>query len=64
MSAVEYLIENLPQIDWNNPHYSQIREEAIKLLKTQIKKAYNVGYNSGENNLGTTGEDYLKRTKQ
>ena len=64
MSAVEYLIENLPQIDWNNPHYNQIREEARKLLKTQIKRAYNVGYNSGENCIGQSGDDYLKRLKQ
>ena len=41
-TAVEWLIESLPQIDWEHPHYGQLVQHAKQMEKEQILDAYGV----------------------
>ncbi len=61
MNPIEYLVDKTPQIDWEDPHYADVKKVAIGMIKAQIKKAYNEGYISGENCLATNGDDYIKK---
>lgn len=38
-TAVMWLIEHLPQIDWNDPWYRTMKQAALKLEWTQIMDA-------------------------
>ena len=39
-TAVDFIIENLPQIDWDDPFYVGLLQEAKAMEKEQIEKAY------------------------
>ena len=40
-TAVDFIIENLPQIDWDDPFYVGLLQEAKAMEKEQIIKTYN-----------------------
>lgn len=44
-TAVEWLVEQLPQIDWDDPYYVGLLQEANRMLEKQILKAYANGSN-------------------
>ena len=39
-TAVEWLIESLPQIDWEHPHYGQLVQHAKQMEKEQMIDAH------------------------
>lgn len=60
-TAVEWLIESLPQIDWEHPHYGQLVQHAKQIEKEQILDAY---YRGGEDTPLTDKEceEYYHKT--
>lgn len=44
-TAVEWLVEQLPQIDWDDPFYRGMLQEANRMLEKQILKSYANGSN-------------------
>ena len=48
-TAVQMLISRLPNIDWNDPYYSDILKEAVRQEREQIVDAYCSGFRTGEN---------------
>ena len=43
LTAVEWLIESLPQIDWEHPHYGQLVEQAKEMEKWQMLECWEEG---------------------
>lgn len=39
-TAVNWFVEQLPQIDWDDPFYVGLLQEANKMFEKQIKDAY------------------------
>ena len=39
-TAVDLIVQNLPQIDWDDPFYVGLYQEANNIFKEQIKDAY------------------------
>jgi hypothetical protein len=57
-TAVDWLVDNIPQVDWSDPYYKLILEEAIKMEKKQ-KLEYALTYHiSIINNLKKLFTDY------
>jgi hypothetical protein len=42
-TAVNWFVEQLPQIDWDDPFYVGLLQEANKMFEEQIQKAYDDG---------------------
>ena len=60
-SAVDFLIELLPQIDWDDPYYRGIWQEAKEIEKFNIIKSYQDNHDLGHL-YGNNGEQYYKET--
>lgn len=59
ITAVEFLVELLPQIDWDDPYYRGILQEAKQIEKEQIMNAWASGVVS-KNDM--TAEQYYNET--
>lgn len=44
LTAVEWLIESLPQIDWEHPHYGQLVEQAKEMENEELLDAFKSGW--------------------
>lgn len=42
-TAVSWLVNELPQVDWSDPHWSAKLEQAKAIEKEQIEQAYMMG---------------------
>jgi hypothetical protein len=42
-TAVDFIIENLPQIDWDDPFYIGLLQQAKAMQKEQSKRDYYAG---------------------
>lgn len=42
-TAVNWFVEQLPQIDWDDPFYVGLLQEANKMFEEQIQKAFSDG---------------------
>jgi len=42
-TAVEWLVEQLPQIDWDDPYYVGLLQESEQMEKEQSKRDYYAG---------------------
>ena len=61
LTAVEWLVEQLPQIDWDDPFYMGILQEANRMLEKQILKSYANGSNDRlHNSIKYYNETYNK----
>jgi len=62
-TAVEWLVEQLPQIDWDDPYYAGLLQEAERMEKEQIKDAFDDGYKLGDYELTNDDiENYYNET--
>ena len=65
MGAIEWLSEQLPQIDWDDPFYVGLLQEAKRMdynqIKEQIKDAYNIGYADATYRFANDSENYANK---
>lgn len=62
-TAVEWLLTYLPQIDYgNDPYYKEIIEQAIKMEKEQIIKAFYSHASAMSHDDLPAGESYYNKT--
>jgi hypothetical protein len=66
-TAVEFLVELLPQIDWDDPYYRGILQEAKQMEKEQLVKAWDDGdyayfYSKETGRDFDNGEQYYNET--
>ena len=65
MGAIEWLSEQLPQIDWDDPFYVGLLQEAKRMdynqIKEQIKDAYNIGYADATCRFANDSENYANK---
>ena len=60
-TAVECLVEQLPQIDWDDPFYRGVLQEAKAIEKEQIKNAFDDSelHNTGNENCSEIYYNYI-----
>lgn len=64
-TAVQMLISRLPNIDWSDPYYSDILNEAVRQEREQIVDAANLPKDKrwyDEKKYANCGEQYYNKT--
>lgn len=62
VTAVDLLVKLLPQIDWDDPYYRGVWQQAKQMEKEQIINAHDIGYEQGYIDNGKDGETYYNET--
>lgn len=62
MTAVEWLVNEITAIDWQDPYWKIKLEKAKELHRDEIEMAYEIGYINGGNAKKVNSEQYYNET--
>lgn len=62
MTAIDYLVKELPTIYWEDAYYSDLFEKAKEMEKQQIIDSYKIAYIDGYNDNSKDGKQYYNKT--